>query len=224
MASIITGQISLGEILTVAISLIAAVLIAVQWLFRVYGRFELRFLDPDAETDPEKEKRSSVLRLLPGTSVTRISLRPRTHIWGIKRLSFTTFDNRNYPMRFLPGFTGSRRAKTFEILAKSLRWQVSDGGWGPWIDLKTTPRGSYWDAIQEFVEGSRQVMEVEYYVSPSVKNWDGVLGIVVQYEDGGNNRRRNLNSKFFTGSQDRTPLSFKFRRVFSSKPNDPHNS
>ena len=73
-----------------------------------WGKFELRYLDPNGRIDPKKEKRATVLRLLQGTNTVRVSLRPRTAINVIPRLAFSAFHNRRYPTRLMPGVTGER--------------------------------------------------------------------------------------------------------------------
>lgn len=181
-----------------------------------WGRFELRFLDPEKQRNPETEKQSVVLRLLPGVSSVIISLRPRLGISMVKRLSFSFFSNRNYPMRAFPGVVSKDRISPTIMKATKLRRENDDGSWGDWHTLKVHSRGSGDDLSFPFVQGSRQVFEVVFDIEDSRIGWDGVFGVEIQYSNGGN-ANAYVNSKCYVGNSSHVPFTFRFRRVHSTK-------
>jgi len=183
-----------------------------------WGKFELRFLDHHSDIDPEHERRSTALRLLPGESSVLISLRPRTHITNITRFTFTAFSNRNYPMRLKPGSVGKERVPTTAIVATHFRLLLDDGSWDSWRDISVHERRSDIDVSTVWVRGARRVLEVLYKVDQSKSGWDGILGCTLHYETGSGNEREHVDSKAFVGTSGHTPLTFKLRRVHSSKP------
>lgn len=186
-----------------------------------WGKFEFRFLHPTGRIDPKTEKRASVVRLLPGRNVVRISLRPRTGISVINRLAFSCFGNRNYPMRLIPGSTGDRISPT-AIGAVRIRRHIDADEWENWETLSRTETGSGRNIQTPCVRGSRQVFEIEY--EAALTSWDGVLGVAVQYENGGNYEQAYVNSKAFVVELNQTPVTFKFRRVHSTKLATTHDA
>lgn len=198
----------------VAGTLWAAFSLARTW----WGRFELRFLNPNEEIDPQHEKRSCALRLLPHESYIPLSIRPRTRISSINRITFSAFDNRNYPMRLLSMKPGQKRLSTSSLKATKYRWQEEDGGWGEWRKTQIFPHRTSDNVARIFVKGSRQVIEVCYVIDASLAGFDGILGFEIQYEDGGGFDHAYVNSKFYVDDTGRKPLTFKLRRVHSGRP------
>ena len=212
------------SVVAIGLFLIAALPTAYIWGRRKWGRFEIRFLDPDILPTAEKEQRTIALRLLPGESVVRVSIRPRVPISYVTRFVFSAFDNRWYPLRLWPGKTG-KRVSTSLIAVKRIRYQKQDRSWSDWHILsKPAADTSWWDTSEPFFSGSRRVFDIIYCVDTSKAGWDGILGMELQYESPGHHEHAYVNSKAFVANNGGTPLTFKFRKKHSSRAISPSDS
>jgi hypothetical protein len=191
-----------------------------QWAKGHWGKFGLRWLDPDGVIEPKEEQQARLLHLLPGHTVVRFSLRPNISLSSVTRLSFSAFDNQWYPLRLWMGSTG-KRVSSEKITAMRLRRHKGGPNWEDWLDIPgpvAEGKSVGVDHWFRFTHGSRQVFEVEYQVQESMAGWDGTLGVEVTYEASGNNDHAYVNSKACVrGSGRRTPITFGNRRVNTSK-------
>lgn len=189
------------------------------WAKSHWGKFGLRFLDPEGAIDPKEERQSRVLRLLPGKVVVRFALRPQIAISMVTRFNFSFFDNDWYPRRLWMSSTG-KRILTSRIVATRIRYHQGGKNWRNWQAIprpEPEEKGAGWDTSIGFTTGSRQVFEVEFEVGASMLGWDGILGVEVTYEASGNNDHAYVNSKVFVAGMNCTPLTFKLRRINTCK-------
>ena len=191
---------------------------AAAFLRRHFGKFELKFLDPLGPIDPPREKRATVLRLLPGESVVRVSLRPRVAIKNVRGFAFTALTNRNCPMRWWPGAVGRNKLPSKAIVPTKIRRRLPDETWEEWHDVGKRETEGNVDVSWEIPRGSRQVFEIVYKVDQPLTGWDGIFGCVVRYDSGSGFERSPVNPKMFIGESGYKPLTFKLRRVNSSTP------
>lgn len=207
------------SVVAVTLFLTAAIPTVWLWAKRNWGRFGLRWLEPNAAIDPDTDRPSRVIRLFPGKNVARFSLRPNVDISRVTRLSFSALENRRYPLRLWMGARG-RFVTPPKIIATHIRRHRSGDHWDTWIAIPAPgprERTAGWDCKIRFTSGSRQVFEVVYQVDEALVGWDGILGVEVSYAASSNEAHAYVNSKAFVGSGKRTPVTFRFRRVNSTQ-------
>lgn len=193
------------------------------WAADHWGRFHLRWLDPlipDGDIDPDDEKKSRLIALLPGSFVLRFSLRPNISINHVTHFTFSAFNNQRYPRRLGMASIGSR-VSPMEITATRLRRRQGTE-FGAWEDIPPPVAGDLSTQLVykvPFTRGRRQVFEVEYQVQESMGKWNGILGVQLTYEANGNNEGANINSKAFVRNPTapRRPLTFWCRPLMNAK-------
>ena len=208
------------EVYLSAIAAVTGVLLLAGTLWallrRHFARFRIRFVEPlDQKISAEDRGRGTVVALPTGESHIYFHLTPHIGI-ALESMNIAFFNNRTWPLRLNPFAKPNVRCKLTSIKATSLGVMDIKKNW---TDYQGDTRNE--EAMDfgfkpplEFYAGKRKTFRASFGAAASMQNWDGILGIQLNYKHSGNGDSWDGITKVFVREkQSKRPVTFALRHL-----------